>query len=284
MANNVYQMVTDKILSIMAEGKIPWHKPWTGTADGAFNRVSKRPYSLLNQMMLKHSGEYASFKQWKELGGHIKAGSKSEMVVFWKLQQATEVDNDGQEKGKLIPILRYYNVFHISQVDGVEPLADAEKPGADNKPINTIHECLSGYAEREGIALTIGTSNRAFYVPSRDAIVIPALEQFDCSEEFYGTWAHESIHSTMKENRCDRTNDNKTVAFGSTDYSKEELVAEIGSANILNHFGIETEKTIRNSAAYIQSWMKVLKDDPCMIVGASSKAEKATNYILGIEA
>lgn len=281
MANNVYQMVTDRILAIMAEGKIPWHKPWTGTVDGAFNRVSKKPYSLLNQMMLSQSGEYASFKQWKELGGHIKKGSKSEMVVFWKIQQAPEVDAEGNEKGKLIPILRYYNVFHISQVDGVEPLG-IDKPTRDNQPIESVHACLGDYAEREGIGLSIGNGNKAFYMLSRDSIVIPGLDQFDCSEEFYSTWAHESIHSTMKENRCDRTNDNKKVAFGSTNYSKEELVAEIGSANILNYFGVETEKTIRNSAAYIQNWMKVLKDDPRMIVGASSKAEKATNYILGI--
>lgn len=81
---NVYEMITERIIEQMQQGIIPWHKPWSGSMAGAFNRVSKKPYSLLNQMSLKHSGEYATFKQWTDLGGKIKKGSKSEIVVFWK--------------------------------------------------------------------------------------------------------------------------------------------------------------------------------------------------------
>ena len=89
------------------------------TLDGAFNRVSKRPYSLLNQMLLSKSGEYATFKQWQELGGHIRKGEKSEIIVFWKIYPIEEMQEDETKTVKNIPLLKYINVFHISQIDGV---------------------------------------------------------------------------------------------------------------------------------------------------------------------
>lgn len=79
---NVYQMVTDRIISELEKGMIPWERPWNGIRAGAFNRVSKKPYSIMNQMLLKYTGEYATFKQWQELGGHIRKGEKSEIIVF----------------------------------------------------------------------------------------------------------------------------------------------------------------------------------------------------------
>lgn len=121
---NVYEMVTERIIAELEKGVIPWEKPWTGVRSGAYNRVSKRPYSLLNQMLLKHTGEYATYKQWQDLGGQVKKGEKSEIVVFWKIFEAEETNKDtGEKETKKIPLLRYYNVFHISQVEGVEPLA-----------------------------------------------------------------------------------------------------------------------------------------------------------------
>ena len=84
MSTNVYQLVTDRIIEELQKGNIPWEKPWTGVRSGAFNRISKKPYSLLNQMLLKHEGEYATFKQWSELGGKIRKGEKSEIVVLRK--------------------------------------------------------------------------------------------------------------------------------------------------------------------------------------------------------
>ncbi len=83
MSKNVYEMVTDRIIDQLQSGVIPWQKPWTGIRSGAFNRISKKSYSILNQMLLQHTGEYASFKQWTDLGGHIKKGAKSEIVVFF---------------------------------------------------------------------------------------------------------------------------------------------------------------------------------------------------------
>lgn len=281
MSINVYELVTNRIIEQLENNIIPWEKPWSGTIDGAFNRISKKPYSILNQMLLKYDGEYASFKQWKDLGGHIRKGEKSEMVVFWKMYPIKEKQDDGTEIIKTIPLLKYINVFHISQVDGVEPLK--QKVTHDIEPIDKAEKILNDYWNRENITIEHVKGDKAFYSPMFDKIQLPLFEQFKQSEEYYSTAFHESVHSTMKTSRCNRQEDRKgkVVSFGSEEYSKEELVAEVGSAQLMNMVGIETTKSFRNSTAYIQSWLKVLRNDNKFIVSASSKAEKAVNYILG---
>lgn len=277
--SNVYEMVTSRIIAELEKGIIPWEKPWTGVRSGAFNRISKKPYSIINQMILRHAGEYATFKQWSELGGHIRKGEKSEMVVFWKIFEKEETNEEtGEKEVKKIPMLRYYNVFHISQVEGVKPL---EMPFAEVEPIKEADRIITEYVEREHITFEECASNEAFYSPSRDRVVVPMKEQYKNINEYYSTTFHELTHSTGHKNRLDRLHTGADAAFGSETYSKEELVAEIGSASIMNLLGIETTKTFRNSAAYIQSWLKVLKNDNKFIVSASSKAEKAVNYIIG---
>jgi antirestriction protein ArdC len=283
MSINVYELVTNRIIEQLENNIIPWEKPWSGTIDGAFNRVSKKPYSILNQMLLKYDNEYASFKQWKDLGGHIRKGEKSEIVVFWKMYPIKEKQDDGTEIIKTIPLLKYINVFHISQVDGVEPLK--QKVTHDIEPIEKAEKILNDYWNRENITIEHVKGDKAFYSPMFDKIQLPLFEQFKQSEEYYSTAFHESVHSTMKTSRCNRQEDRKgkVVSFGSEEYSKEELVAEVGSAQLMNIVGIETTKSFRNSTAYIQSWLKVLRNDNKFIVSASSKAEKAVNYILGIQ-
>ena len=242
---NVYEMVTARIIAELEKGNIPWEKPWTGTQTGAFNRISKKPYSLINQMLLLHTGEYATFKQWADLGGHVRKGEKSEIV-------------------------------HISQVEGVEPLA---KPFEDVKPIEEADRIITDYVKRENIDFEECASNQAYYSPSFDRVVVPMKQQYKNINEYYSTTFHELTHSTGHKNRLNRLQTGAVAAFGSETYSKEELVAEIGSASLMNMLGIETPKTFRNSAAYIQSWLKVLRNDNKFIVSASSKAEKAVNYI-----
>ena len=280
MSINVYEMVTNRIIEQLESGVIPWEKPWSGVRSGAFNRVSKKSYSLLNQMLLGKDGDWASFKQWTDLGGHIRKGEKSSIVVFWKILPVEEMQEDGSKVVKQIPLLKYINVFHISQVDGVEPLPKEELH--DIKPIEKAESILIDYWTRENIKVEHIKGNKAFYSPMLDMIQLPLFEQFKQSEEYYSTAFHESVHSTMKESRCNRAEErkNKLVAFGSEEYSKEELVAEIGSANLMNIIGIETKKSFRNSTAYIQSWLRVLRNDNKFIVSASSKAEKAVEYIL----
>lgn len=276
---NVYDLVTERIIAELEKGIIPWEKPWTGVRSGAYNRVSKKAYSLLNQMLLKHTGEYATFKQWTDLGGHIKKGEKSEMVVFWKIFEKEEINSDtGEKEVQKIPMLRYYNVFHISQVEGVEPLAI---PFRDVEPIEEADKVIADYVARENIEFTECASNEAYYSPSRDCVVVPMKEQYKLINEYYSTTFHELTHSTGHKNRLDRLKSGQNAAFGSENYSKEELVAEIGSASIMNLLGIETKKTFRNSAAYIQNWLQVLKNDSKFIVSAAGRAEKAVNYIMG---
>jgi len=256
-------MITDRIIAELEKGLIPWERPWSGVKDGAYNRVTGKPYSLLNQMLLQHSGEYATFKQITDAGGHVKKGAKSEMVCFWKMQPVKEEQDDGTTVIKQIPLLRYYNVFHVAtQCEGIEP-----------KPIA---------ADLNIIKLVQVATNEAYYSPAADMIHLPLLEQFQRPEEWYSTAFHEATHSTMKESRCNRKEERKgkLVAFGSEEYSKEELVAEIGAATILNTLGIETAHSFRNSAAYIQNWLTVLRNDNHFIISAASKAEKAVSYIL----
>lgn len=279
---SVYQMVMDRIINELEKGIIPWKKPWIDVRSGAFNRISRKPYSLLNQMLLKHQGEYASFKQWSDLGGKVKKGSKAEFVVFWKMQEYQDINENNETVTKLVPLLRYYNVFHISQVEGIEPLP-SDLPEIDLEPIAEAEIIKENYKTREGLEIREIITNEAYYSPIGDYIKIPERKQYTAIEEFYSTLFHEMVHSTGHQSRLNRLESGASARFGDESYSKEELVAEIGSAMILNQLGIETAKTFTNSAAYISGWLEVLKNDNKFIVSASSKAEKAVEYILKAE-
>ena len=292
MKFDIYEEVTNRIIQQLTQGIIPWRKPWrmsgvsikgeTDLRKLAFNRVTKTAYSALNQMLLSRAGEYASFKQWQDLGGKVKKGAKAEIVVFWKwLESTTKDTTTDEEKLVKIPYLRYYQVFHIDDVDGVEPLKFEEVKAPDEttfEPEAQAEELINAYSEREEIEIRFG-GNSAFYAPRLDYIQLPERFQFGKKAgEFYSTAFHEIVHSTGHEERLDRLNN--CSGFGSDSYSKEELVAEIGAAGLLNLLNIETESTFTNSVAYIQSWIKALRNDTKMIVQASSKAEKAVRYII----
>ena len=277
MKKDIYEMVTDRIIEQLEKEVIPWQRPWQGSNKGAYNRISNKPYSLLNQMTLQHTGEYASFKQWTELGGHIRKGEKAEIVTFWKIQQIEEENEDGEKIIKQLPLLRYYNVFHISQVEGVEPKSIDLN---ELQPIEEAERIKTEYMQREHIKILEKVTDKAFYSPSLDYIQVPCKEQYQHIEEFYSTLFHEMTHSTGHKTRLDRLEESNKAHFGSENYSKEELVAEIGSATLINKLGIGTNKSFNNSTAYIQSWLRVLKNDKKFIISASSRAEKAVKYIL----
>ena len=280
---DVFQIVTDKILNLLQMGEeIPWHRPWCTVAGGAFNRISGKQYSLLNQMMLTHSGEYATFGQWTKLGGKIRKGEKSEIVVFWKWPEEEtkkDPDEDDQDQKRKGPVLRFYRVFHISQVDGVAPLEPRIKI-YNHDPIEQAEKLVHGNVIREGIRLEDEQSNTAYYSPAQDVIHIPSLWQYEYPEEYYSTALHEIVHSTGHVNRLNRPG-LQTVAFGSETYSKEELVAEIACACLMSYLGIQSDRSIRNSAGYVQGWLRALQDYKRMIVFAAGQAEKAVRYILG---
>lgn len=286
MAFDIYTEVTDRIIAEMEQGIIPWEKPWTGTSSGAIRHIGGRPYSILNQMLLGKPGEYLTFDQAKKEGGSVKKGAKSKLVVFWKFIERTKTDTKGNivydENGlpcaEAIPYLRYYRVFHIDDCEGIQPKWDKEIHN-DIQPIEAAQQVLDGYIAREGIKLEHVKGNEAFYRPATDEINLPLMEQFDTINGYYDTAFHESVHSTGHPKRLNRQMASALAPFGSEDYSKEELVAEIGACGIMHELGLETEKTFRNNAAYIQSWLKALKNDKRMIVSAAGKAEKAIDRI-----
>ena len=287
MSANIYQIVTDRICEQLNKGIIPWNRPWTGVAEGAISYTTRRPYSLLNQMLLGEDGEYITFNEVTKLGGKVKKGAKSQMVVFFKryIKEESGINPDtGEEENneKISFALRYYNVFNIKDCEGIPAKTREEKRlFTEDK---TGEEVISEYINREasnGFKFENIKGNRAYYSPSLDKVVLPLKEQFKKEGEYYSTAFHEIAHSTLKECRCNRKQ-KEIVHFGDEDYSKEELVAEITSANICSVTGIETASTFQNSVAYIQSWLRALQNDTKMIVFASSQAEKATRYILGI--
>lgn len=154
--------------------------------------------------------------------------------------------------------MRYYNVFHISQVEGVEPLTKDELK--DIEPIEAAENILRDYITRENITLKHAAGDKAYYSPNRDMIRLPLMEQFRDVSEYYSTAFHEATHSTMKESRCNRMEDRKgiLVAFGSNEYSKEELIAKIGSANIVNILGIETNFRLYSSKTFTSTFSLAL--------------------------
>ncbi len=291
---NVYEMVTERITAQLQQGNIPWRRPWTGTAaedGGAINYVSRYPYSLLNQLMLGKPGEYLTWKQIEDLGGKVKKGAKASMVVFFTRltikekpgtqAPATTQGDDKKEEEKTIPLLRYYNVFHLDDVEGIPSKI---KPGAVRtvQPIEAAEKVIGDYLARQP---KLGfhndqPSNRAYYSPSRDEVVVPMLSQYEIPEEYYSTTFHELTHSTIPASRCDRVQENQDAHFGNHEYSREELVAEIGSAMLCNRVGIECDKAFKNSVAYIKGWLKALNNDPKMIVWDAGRAEKAAKFIL----
>ncbi len=279
---NVYQIVTAQIIEELKKGYIPWQKPWMSMRpqSGAYNRITKRPYSILNQLLLQHEGEYATLRQWNLLGGKIKKGSRSEIVVFWKLQEFQEKTEDGDLEEKKVPLLRYYRVFHISSVEGVTQLSRPEP--AEVNGIEAGDKVIREYAGREHVLIREEFTDEAYYSPSRDQIVIPGKQQYKDIHEFYSTAFHEMVHSTGHKTRLHR--DLSQNIFGSEDYSKEELIAEIGSAMLMRTVGIDTGNSFRNSAAYIQGWLRQIQQDEKLVVSAAGKAEKAARYILGYAA
>ena len=293
MNNNVYQMVTDRIIEQMQQGIIPWRKPWHFGAieDGqeqAISYTSRRAYSVLNQWLLGEPGEYLTFNQIKERGGSIRKGEKARMVVFFKQTSYTEKDPEtGEETLHTYPLLRYYNVWHINQTDGIPTKCapTPEQPAAPAGPeqIDAAEAVIAAYLAREiGLRFQSDkTSSRAYYSPSEDKVVVPMLSQYDAAAEYYSTAFHELTHSTLPASRCNRAADNARAWFGNADYSREELVAEMGAAMLCSNCGINDERAFKNSVAYLQSWIKALKNDNKMIVWAASRAEKAARYIIG---
>lgn len=270
---NVYEIVTQKVLEKLEKGVIPWRKPWVNRGQ-AVNWLTQKPYRGINTMLLD-PGEYATFNQISSFGGKVKKGEASQIVVFWKW-----IDKENEETGKSerVPFLRYYRVWEInSQCEGLNSRRNDEENIYEHDPIEEAEKIISGYFNHPDIRYASG---RAYYVPSLDYVSVPPMADYKQPEEYYSTLFHELVHSTGHESRLNRPTLTSKAGFGSEIYSKEELVAEMGSAMLSGVAGF-LETTIDNSAAYIKSWSKKLKEDSRLVVMAASQAQKAADHILG---
>lgn len=277
---NLYEQITNTIIKRMEAGIIPWHKPWE-TGVSAPSNISGHFYRGINfwNLLLYDypSPFWLTFNQISQLGGKVKKGEKGTMVVFWKLLSAEQ-----DEQVKRIPLLKYYYVFNVSQAEGLTDIklpAHPEPFNNDFTPLEKAENIINSWPDAP--LLTHG-GDRAFYSPGLDTVTMPLAKHFRSSEEYYSTLFHEFTHSTGHRSRLNRHESIKDHKFGSKDYSHEELVAEMGAAFLCGVTGIEN-KTIDNSTAYIQSWIRTFKNDPKVLVIAASQAQKACDYILQAE-
>ena len=291
MANKVYEIVTQRIIEQLEESLktgqcAPWHKPWNSSTVPV-NHITLRPYRGVNLLLLD-SGEYLTWSQLCDIQKHrpelkLRKGSKSHMVVYFSFKESTKevITASGQteQKAVRIPFLRYYKVFSIADVDGLEPRR--QQVSFQHDPIEAAEAVIAAYEQREDtLHIHYTDSDRAFYRPSTDEVSVPGKELYPNLAEFYSTLFHELTHSTGHPKRLNRLKG--PAFFGDEQYSKEELCAEIGAALLSGHCGIDNSAAANNSVAYLQSWLSALRNDMTLIVSAASKAQRAVDYILGV--
>ena len=289
---NVYEIITEQIVKKLESGVVPWRKPWRGGAAFAPKSfASRKPYTGINVWLLGMAAQdkgysspyWITYKAAQKLDGQVRKGEKSTIAVFWRQFETSKVSDSGKVISDKHFMLRYYNLFNIEQIDGldesklpVDALPD-DTETLDFTPIEYCEHIISDMPNKP----TIEHSNecRAYYRPSEDIVHLPNKEHFESVPEYYSVAFHELGHSTGHDTRLKRDTIAQ-AAFGSSDYSKEELIAEFCACFLCGTAGIETA-TIDNSAAYIDNWRKVLKANVKLVVLAAGKAQKAADYILG---
>lgn len=273
---NVYEIITDRFITMLQTGTVPWRKPWSvnGASGMPKNLISGKEYRGVNVFLLASqpygSPYWVTYKQAASKGGNVRKGEKGTPVIFWKI---TKDEKNEKKRGF---ILRYYTVFNVEQCDGLKvPAVDA--PTRTVEPIQACDDLVKLYKDIPHID---HGGDRAAYNPSFDRIVMPRRDAFNSAEEYYSTYFHELVHSTGHTDRLNRDGITNPIRFGSHDYSFEELVAECGSAFLSARAGI-SPAVIENQAAYIAHWCKVLKSEPRWIIDAASKGAKAVEYMCG---
>ena len=286
---DIYTKVTSKIIADLEHGNLTWLQPWqSGHAAGHISRPLRAggtAYRGVNILMLWASAmEYGfncplwmTYKQAAELGGQVRKGEKGSLVVYADTITKSGTDAKGEDVETTIPFMKGYTVFNAEQVDGL--------PGhfyATVAPLNTECSRLDSaeqFFTATGAAIRHG-GNQAFYSPSKDVVQMPEFPTFRDGESYYATLAHEMTHWTRHPSRLDRDLGRKR--FADAGYAMEELVAEIGAAFLCADLGI-TPETREDHAAYIASWLKVLKNDKRAIFTAASHAQKAIDHLHGYQ-
>jgi antirestriction protein ArdC len=222
-----------------------------------------------------------TYKQAKELGGHVRKGEESTLVVFWKVLRKKDRESG---KDKSFPMLRYYRVWNLEQTEGVRIPKDrpmpTDEPEAGFNPVDNAEAIASGYPD--GPPISYDGGDRAYFIPALDEIHLPKRETFVSAAAFYSTLFHEQTHSTGHKSRLNREgiSDHGQV-FGNHEYGREELIAEMGAAFLCAEAGLDPSDHLANSAAYIGSWMRKIREDKRAVVVAAGAAQKAVDHILG---
>jgi antirestriction protein ArdC len=245
---SVYDIVTSRILAELEKGQVPWRKPWRTLPPA--NLVSRKPYRGINVFLLALAGYgsqyWLTYRQAQALGGNVRRGEHGTKIVFWKFDKYETETADGEPEERTSAFLRYYTVFNLEQTEGLKALL-ALPPA---RPIESAEAIVSGMPNPPAFEQEF----QAAYIPSRDTVTMPSRTAFELQAEYYSTLFHELTHSTGHAKRLAREGFDRPQAFGSESYSREELIAEMGSAMLCGVAGIE-QGTLENSAAYLKSWI-----------------------------
>jgi antirestriction protein ArdC len=275
---DVYSIITNRIIEQLEKNIVPWQKPWTQSGHPQ-NLLTKVPYRGINTWLLASLGYtqnyFLTWKQIKAVGGSVIKGEKGHVIVFWK---KLEKDNPNSDQAPAT-VLRYYKVFNIAQCDHLPEVFNIPFPPHTISQIGACDEIIEQMPNRPVIK---HSKSEAYYHPFEDYINIPKQGSFTSAENYYTTLFHELIHSTGHASRLNRKEVVEKDKFGSDKYSIEELTAQIGACYLNSVAGIG-DRDFENNVAYIQGWIKVLKNDKRFIVYASGQAQKATDYILNIK-
>jgi antirestriction protein ArdC len=268
-----YERITERIVTLLEQGTVPWHKPWKVNTGLPRNLISKKPYRGINVFLLMamsyESPHWLTFRQAIQLGGNVKKGEKSCPVVFWKRMETEDKESGEPQK---VPLLRLYHVFNAAQCEGLK-----DAPGEIQMPVTKPAEIVAGMPQppvvKHGMA-------QAFYSPTDDCVGMPEPERFESEASYFAALFHELVHATGHEKRLKRASITERNGYGSDPYCKEELIAELGSAFLCGYADI-VDRTIDNSAAYLEGWLKQFQNDRTLIVYAAAQAQKAADFILG---
>jgi antirestriction protein ArdC len=286
---NAYEIVAQSILTQLEEGTAPWRKEWLAQGYTPKSLSSNKRYNGINYMLLSFqamakgytSPWWGTYKQITERGGGVIKGEKGTPVVLWK---RFETNDSTADKPKFAAIMRYFTVFSAEQAtwEGEAPKYDKAEARSDVEIVESAQALMDNYFAKEGAPSLKFGGGRAFYSPSQDGVTLPEQNTFYNDAAFYSTAFHEMGHSTGHKTRLNRDGVVENHYFGSELYSEEELVAEFTAAFLSGQTGV-LPATLENSAAYIKSWHSRLKEDPKMLVKAIGRAQKAADYIVGID-
>ncbi|MEB2346067.1 MAG: zincin-like metallopeptidase domain-containing protein [Deltaproteobacteria bacterium] len=275
-----YEVVIDRILDLLEAGTVPWQRPWN-PAVGLPRNIRGTAYRGINLLVLGCQGYesplWLTFRQVNQVGGRVRAGERGTPVLLWKWPERIADTEDAREPRRSAPLVRYYRVWNLLQIEGVEA------PALVASPIVTVRTSADSVVSVMPAPPEIRHDGgaRAFYRPSTDSIHLPPREAFRDAAGYQATLFHELVHSTGHPTRLARPAVTDGALFGDHAYSEEELVAEIGAAYLCAHVGI-AERTLENSAAYVASWLRVLRDDRRLLLRAAQHAQRAVDHVLGM--